>query len=141
MTREDIVAMFAERERLWNSHDATAFAKLHAENGVVSSPMFGTIEGRAAIQASYENLFSTFGDWDFRGEEPLIDGLQAAQAFTVHMTHAAEMFGVPASGRRLEIHGIILFELEDTGAIARERRVYDFTGMLVQAGVLKAKPE
>jgi hypothetical protein len=26
------------------------------------------------------------------------------------------------------------------GAVVHERRIYDFTGMLVQIGVLKAKP-
>ena len=40
--------------------------------------------------------------------------------------------------RRMPISGT-LFTLED-GLIVHERRVYDFTGMLVQIGLLKAKP-
>jgi steroid delta-isomerase-like uncharacterized protein len=140
MTRDDIAAVFAEREKLWNSHDVAAFAAHHSERGEVTSPIFGTVHGRDAIEKSYRNLFKTFVDWDFRGEDPVIDGQRAAQGFTVHMTHAAEIFGVPSSGRRLEIHGVLLFEFDADGKIARERRVYDFTGMLIQAGVLKAKP-
>jgi len=34
---------------------------------------------------------------------------------------------------------VIVCTVKD-GLIAHERRIYDFTGMLVQIGVLKAKP-
>jgi hypothetical protein len=34
---------------------------------------------------------------------------------------------------------VFFYELRD-GLIVRERRVYDFTGVLVQVGLLKAKP-
>ena len=34
---------------------------------------------------------------------------------------------------------VFLFEFQD-GRIVRERRIYDFTGLLVQIGVLSAKP-
>jgi hypothetical protein len=31
-------------------------------------------------------------------------------------------------------------EMDDQGLIAHERRIYDFTGLLVRLGVLRAKP-
>jgi hypothetical protein len=34
---------------------------------------------------------------------------------------------------------VFLYELKD-GQIARERRIYDFTGLLMQVGLLKARP-
>jgi hypothetical protein len=34
---------------------------------------------------------------------------------------------------------VFLYTVKD-GQILHERRIYDFTGMLVQIGVLKAKP-
>jgi hypothetical protein len=34
---------------------------------------------------------------------------------------------------------VFFYQLEH-GKIVRERRVYDFTGLLLQIGVLKAKP-
>jgi hypothetical protein len=45
---------------------------------------------------------------------------------------------MPATGRRIE-RTMAYFTLHD-GLIAQERRVYDFTSMLMQLGVLKAKP-
>jgi hypothetical protein len=34
----------------------------------------------------------------------------------------------------------VFFYQFENGKIVRERRIYDFTGLLVQIGVLKAKP-
>jgi hypothetical protein len=34
---------------------------------------------------------------------------------------------------------VALYELKD-GKIVQERRIYDFTGLLIQIGVLKVKP-
>jgi hypothetical protein len=34
---------------------------------------------------------------------------------------------------------VLMYTLKD-GQVVREKRIYDFTGMLIQIGVLKAKP-
>lgn len=47
--------------------------------------------------------------------------------------------GIPGSGRRVEFECVLIFDIED-GLITRERRIYDFTGMLIQLGVLRGKP-
>jgi len=54
-------------------------------------------------------------------------------------THVNEFFGLPGTNRRIDFRGARLLHLEGD-LIARERRVYDFTGILVQVGVLRAKP-
>ena len=43
------------------------------------------------------------------------------------------------TGRAFDIPCILLFDYEN-GLIARERRIYDFTGLAVQVGAIKAKP-
>ena len=47
--------------------------------------------------------------------------------------------GMPATGRPFHLAVVFLYELRDH-KIVRERRIYDFTGLLLQIGVLKAKP-
>jgi hypothetical protein len=47
--------------------------------------------------------------------------------------------GLPGSGRAFDIEGVRVFEMKD-GLIAHERRYYDFTGLLIQLGVLRGKP-
>jgi steroid delta-isomerase-like uncharacterized protein len=139
MTRNEIREFFMERQAAWNDRDPERLAAGHAEFGVVVSPMFTTVKGRAQILATYRSLFRMFPDWDYEGEDPLVDGDRIAQPFSVKATHTEEFLGFPGSGRRFEIQGVRVFRMKD-GLIEHERRIYDFTGLLVQIGVLKTKP-
>jgi hypothetical protein len=47
--------------------------------------------------------------------------------------------GLRGTGRKFDIQGVRLMEMRD-GLIAYERRYYDFTGLLIQLGILKSKP-
>lgn len=138
--RDDVTRLLEARRIAWEARDPDALAASHAEDGTVLSPIFGAIAGKESIAASYRDLFRVFQDWVYEGEAPIVDGDRVAQPFRVTATHSSELFGVAATGRRLEIHGALLFDIAD-GKIRHERRLYDFTGMLVQLGVLKAKPK
>jgi ketosteroid isomerase-like protein len=137
--REAIRAFLAARQDHWTVRDSAALASAHTEDGVVHSPIFGVVTGRPEIEKTYRNLFRVFADWTFTGEEIIVDGPRVAQVFRVKATHTSELFGVAATNRRFEIHGALIFEFRN-GLIARERRLYDFTSLLLQLGVLKAKP-
>jgi steroid delta-isomerase-like uncharacterized protein len=138
-TRAQIGTLFEARMRAWRDRDATALAASHGDHGIIVSPIFGTVSGRAAIDQSYHDLFKRFADWALTAEPPIIDDHRVAQPFEVHATHTYEIFGLAATGRKFKIQGVLLFEVKD-GRIAHERRVYDFTGLLLQLGVLKARP-
>lgn len=139
MTHEEIDRSFAGQQQDWDRRDSEALTRRHAEDGTIVSPIFGTVEGREEILESYVSLFETFPDWRYVGQRLLIDGARVAQEFTVDATHSGTFMGLPPSGRRFEIRGVILFEMAD-GLIAHERRYYDFTGLLIQLGVLRSKP-
>jgi predicted ester cyclase len=72
-------------------------------------------------------------------EPPLIDGDRAAQYCAVQATQRGTFMGIPGSGRRTEFTCVLLFDFHG-GLIARERRIYDFTGLLMNLGILKGKP-
>jgi len=139
MTREAIEAIFEGRRRAWLARDSEALASSHADGGTVASPMFGNLRGHEAIAKSYAALFRTFPDWTFLEETLIIDGDRVAQPFAATATHSAEFMGLPASGRKFRIQGVRLHTMKD-GRIQDEQRVYDFTGLLIQVGVLKSKP-
>ncbi len=139
MTREDIRSFFDRRQAHWEARDAVALANGHAEDGVVVSPMFGTHRGRSAILTLYTTMFTTFPDWAFTSEDLLIDGSRVAQPFTATATHVGTFMGLAGTNRRFRIQGVRLVEMGE-GAIQHERRVYDFTGFLIQVGVLRGKP-
>lgn len=139
MTRDDVVKFFAEQQAEWNARDAEALARRHTPDGTIVSPIFRTVHGTEDILKSYRSLFATFPDWQYIGQQPLVDGNRLAQQFVVHATHSAEFMGLPGSGRKFDIQGVRIFEMKE-GLIAYERRYYDFTGLLIQLGVLRSKP-
>ena len=139
MTRPEVLAFFAERQIPWNSHDAAALSIGHSTDGVVHSPMHGTRRGREAIADSYEALFTAFPDWRFTGDDLLIDGDRVAQAFSAEATHVGEFMGLAGTNRRFRIQGVRLYDMAN-GLIQSERRLYDFTALLIQVGVLRSKP-
>jgi steroid delta-isomerase-like uncharacterized protein len=139
MTREDAVRFFSLQQDEWNARDAEALARRHAPDGTLVSPIYRTVHGTDAILKSYQSLFTTFPDWRYVGQQLLVDGDHVAQQFMVHATHSGEFMGLPGSGRKFDIHGVRMFEMRD-GLIAYERRYYDFTGLLMQLGILRGKP-
>ena len=139
MTREQIVSVMQAMQRAWTVRDPVVLAAAHAEDGLVQSPIFGEVRGRAEIERTYRDLFRAFADWTYEGQDLIIDGNRAAQTFAVTATHTSELFGVEATNRRFRIQGVLIFELRD-GKVISERRLYDFTSLLVQVGVLKARP-
>ncbi len=139
MTREQVLEFFARQQDDWNRRDAEALADGHSAEGTLVSPIFRTVVGRAAILGSYRSLFQIFPDWTYAGEELLVDGDRVAQAFFVSATHVGEFMGLAGSGRKFQIQGVRLFTM-DGSHIAHERRYYDFTGLLIQLGILRGKP-
>ena len=139
MTREEVVALFERREAAWRERDAVALAADHAPHGVVISPTGGVLEGRKDIERIYRVWFTAFADFVFGTEDLIIEGDRVALLGRVTGKHSGEFFGMPATGRRIDIACGCFFRFED-GLIVHERRVLDFTGLLVQVGVLRAKP-
>jgi uncharacterized protein (TIGR02246 family) len=139
MTREQIFALFARREAAWRARDAPGLAADHAPDGVVVSPTGGVLEGRAEIERIYRVWFVAFPDLSFTTEDLLVDNDRAALLCRVAGTHAGEFFGMSPTGRRIEVAGAFIYRLEND-LIVHERRILDFTGLLIQVGVLRAKP-
>jgi predicted ester cyclase len=101
--------------------------------------MFPHADRREAIEQSFEKLFRVFPDWEITLEEPCISGDRAMQLCKVRATQRGEFMGIAGTGKRLEFDGVLIYDLRD-GLISRERRIYDFTGVLIQLGVLRGKP-
>jgi steroid delta-isomerase-like uncharacterized protein len=140
MTRDEITTLFARRIAAMNRHDAAELATHHRPDGVVDSPLSGGLaSGREAIQRVYEGLFRAFPDVVLEQDELVVDGERAVLVGRLAGTDTGGFMGLPPSHRRFAVAVVLVCELED-GLIARERRIYDFTGLLLQIGVLKTKP-
>ena len=139
MSRDEILALIKQREDAWKARDAERLAATHAETGTVVSPFGGVQEGRAEIDRIYKLWFAAFPDIVFHQDDVLVDGDRAVLVGRMAATHAGDFFGLAPSGRQFEAQIAFVLKFAD-GAVQEERRIYDFTGLLVQVGVLKAKP-
>ena len=138
MTREAIVALFERRRVAYETQDATMLARDYAEDCIVESPSGGVHHGPAAAERVIRSIFDAL-DAKIHEEELVIDGDSVAQLVQFEGTDSGQFLGLPPTGKSFRVPCVLLYKLRD-GKIAHERRVYDFTGMLVQIGLLKTKP-
>jgi steroid delta-isomerase-like uncharacterized protein len=139
MTREAILNLFERRMHAVNGHNVEALADLYAHDAVVESPLGGTHQGRSAIASVFAAFFGALSDARLTQDELIIDGDRVVQVVTMSGTDTGGFMGMPATGRPAQLPMVVVCRVAD-GLIAHERRIYDFTGMLVQIGVLKARP-
>ena len=140
MTRDEIVKVLDRRADAWRRLDAEMLVADYAEDAMIESPLAGgTTQGRDQIRQVFQTYFVAFPDLGMEVDEVLVDDQRAAVMATFTGTDRGGFMGMPATGRHVTIPVVFLYEFKD-GKIVRDRRVYDFTGMLVQVGTLKAKP-
>jgi steroid delta-isomerase-like uncharacterized protein len=139
MTRDAVERFFARRAEAWARRDPDALADDYAPDAVVESPTHGRHTTREAIRGVYATWFEAFPDVVFRQDDLIVEGDRVALFFTITGTHAKPFGGVAATGRHMDIRGVLLFTLAE-GRIVAERRYYDSTSLLMQIGLLKARP-
>jgi hypothetical protein len=139
MTRQQVEAFFKRRQEAYEDLDADALAADYAEDAVIESPTAGVHSGREAAEKALQNIFKAFLDLTMALDDLIIDGDRAATVLSIEGTHIGEFLGQAPTGKRFVMPAVFFYELKD-GQIVHERRIYDFTGMLVQIGALKAKP-
>lgn len=139
MTRSEIDALLARHQQSFASRSAEALANDHTENGTFFSPAAGTVTGRAEIRKVYEYWIAAFPDIEFTWAAPLVDGDRVALFWKFSGTLAGKFFGDVKPGTRVAFAGAAEYLLSPAGIVSA-RHLFDFTGALVAAGVLKVKP-
>jgi steroid delta-isomerase-like uncharacterized protein len=140
MTRDEIAALFARRQQAWEQLDAAALAADYSEDATVDSPLAGgSASGRDAIEKLFATYFAAFPDFTLDHEMLLIDGENVSQLIRASGTDNGGFMGMSPTRRKITFRCAFFYSVRD-GYIARERRIYDFTGLLIQVGLLKAKP-
>ncbi len=139
MTRDETQEFFDRRIRAWNEHDVAALALAHAEGCVLESPLVGKLMGRAAIENIYRGFMTSFPDLTVDNRELIVDGHRVVQTVTFAGTNTGGFMSMAPTGKHFSFDAVLICTMRD-GQIAHEKRIYDFTGFLLEIGVLKAKP-
>lgn len=139
MTRTEAERFFDRRTEAWRRRDLEALSLLHTDDCVLESPIAGTVTGRAAIQNVYRAFATSFPDFTIEHPELVVDGDRVVQTVTFSGTNTGGFMGMAPTGKRFSFFAVLICTMRD-GRIAHEQRIYDFTGFLLEIGVLKAKP-
>ena len=139
LTRDEVTAFFERRQEAFDNLDADALLRDYAEDCVVESPVAGTLRGTAAVDRARRVWFEAFPDVKFRNDRLIVDGSRVVQLLTLEGTDIGGFMGLEPSGKFFTAPAVFVYEFRDR-KIVRETRIYDFTGVLVQIGLLKAKP-
>lgn len=139
MTRAEIAAIVDRYTEGFRQRNLATLAALYGPNSTVQSPMFATLHGGKAIEEANRAFLTVFPDLQTDVDSIVIDSPRAAIFSTFQATHVGELYGLPGTHRRVKFTIGFLMTIQD-GVIIHELRIYDFTGLLVQVGVLRAKP-
>lgn len=131
MLVEEIRAILARRQDGYARHDAAALARDYAEDCVVESPIAGRHQGRAAVEETLRILFSAFPDLRMETEEFLTFGNRAVWTSRAMGTDNGGFMGLPPTGKPFSTPLIFLLTFGDDGKIVHERRLYDFSRLLL----------
>ena len=124
----------------YRRRDIDALAFDYAEDCVLESPLAGgQVRGRAAIDGVNRGFLVSFPDFAIDNQEIIVEGSRVVQIVTLSGTNRGGFMGLSPTGKHFQFPLVLIFTFEN-GLIVHERRIYDFTGLLTQVGVLKAKP-
>ena len=139
MTRSEIEDLLAQQKDAFARRDVEALTRLHALDGTFESPAYGVVTGRQAIGEVYRYWYAAFPDFLLTWDSALVDPPRASYFWSFKGTAAGPFFGDVKVGSKITMIGAAEALYGPEGILAI-RHVFDFSGTLMRAGVLKVKP-
>lgn len=129
---ELIATVFEHLDR----HDVDGLGPLAADDIAEEWPMFGRLEGRAAVMEHFRALFAALPDLRLE----VLRTASAGETVFVHWRATGTFTGTPllgirATGRTIDLHGTDCFTVRD-GKVADNFVAFDGMAFATQAGVL-----
>ena len=132
MPTDEITAVFRRLEEGFARLDAASLAANYAEDCIVESPIAGQLIGREAVEPAFRNLFLAFPDLTLHTDELLVFGGRVVWTASVQGIDNGGFMGLPPTGKRFSTSIVFLFTFNKHQQIVHERRIYDFTRLLLQ---------
>ena len=139
MTRAAIERWLADHQAGFLARSAEALAATHAPDGTFESPAHGLVRGREAILGVYRYWYDAFPDFVLAWGTPIIEPPRAALFWHFEGTTTGPFFGDVRPGTSVKMSGAAEYVFSDEGIVS-VRHIFDFSQVLVAAGVLKIKP-
>jgi steroid delta-isomerase-like uncharacterized protein len=109
------------------------------EDFVELDPLPGQAQGREGLKAILQVLWSAFPDMQWAVKEMVAEGETVVTRFVWTGTHRGAFLGIPATGKGIEVKGVVIDRLEG-GKMSKSRIPMDTMGMIQQLEVIPVPP-
>ncbi len=124
----------------WNKGNSGFFMEATTPDYVYYSPSANPNPmSREDAVESVKALWKSFPDVSFYIEELIAEDDRLTTRFVFRGTHEGEFMGIPATGNKIEVSGIIISRIEN-GKFVEEWEEMDIMGLMVQLG-MELKPK
>ncbi|HEX5499231.1 MAG TPA: ester cyclase [Thermomicrobiales bacterium] len=119
-------------DEFWSRGNLAAADEMMTRDAIIHEPVTGTPADLKAVAVA---IRAAFPDWQATVEEMLVDGDRVAERWTGHGTHRGEFQGIPPTGKRVAVPGVVFYRIAN-GKIAEFRGQFDRMSLLQQLGVI-----
>lgn len=121
---------FLSQDRTKGAPDASMCAADYSAK-IASYPLMDYAGHGAFAEAFYE----AFPDLTHTIEDVIAEEAKIAVRFILRGTHQAELSGIPATGKSIEVQAIAMLEIRD-GKVSHLDAGFDQVGLMTQLGVI-----
>ena len=136
-TNKEVIRAFTEE--VLNHGRWERMNDLVKEDFIELDPLPGQQQGRQGLKDVLVGMRTAFPDMHWTIHEQIVEGDKVVTRFTWTGTHRDTFIGIPATGKPVEVKGVVIDRLE-AGKMSDSRILMDTLGMLQQLGVIPAPP-
>lgn len=126
-------------ENIWddivNKREINKINETNFDKNITLISVPENVVGIQGFKDYYQNFLTGFSDITFTIEDVFGHGDKIAKHWNFKGTHSGEFFGIPASGKKVDIDGVTLVKMKD-GKIAQEQDFMDNLSFYQQLGLI-----
>ena len=122
-------------EEGWNKHNLAVIDEVYAPNFVQHEPEPQSVNSSEALKQYVGAYLTAFPDLYLSIEDLIAEGDKVVWRFVSNGTHTGPFMGMPATGKKGVITGIVIFRLENSRIVEAWLNI-DALGLLQQLGVI-----
>lgn len=127
-------------DEVWGAGRVDVIDELFAVDVVDHNPAPGGPAGVAGIRAAVTEFRNGVPDLTMTLHSVTVDGDRGADHWTLNGTHTGTLFGIPATGRRIEFSGMDTVRVGADGRITDIWHIEEIMSLMGQLGALPGMP-
>jgi steroid delta-isomerase-like uncharacterized protein len=122
-------------DAIFNQRNLDAIDEFFSPNYILRTAPEGTPRGLDGVRGAMAAYLAGFSDLRVAIDELIAEGDKVVARLTYSGTHDGELFGIPATGRRVSVRQFAIYRIAG-GQVVEEWEVSDQLGLMQQLGVI-----